>query len=250
MPDFFDLGGNSFAFLTAKEAGNFAPCRENLSAVENLLHRYLINHPNSPSKTPLSFPWPMEVFLANNHTTNVTIRENARRNLTPSCDGLIIKTKPAVIVCFPADCAAVAIRDEATGLVGMFHASRQTILTGVIDRFLKQWRIAGGRPQTTKLTILPSICGDCFANGKDFFEKTVLPDLGKIVYEPKYFYREIAGLYYLDLPRVIVNRLNQLGYYWIERDDTCTFCDDKHWSARRHDHDGMRSRNAAVAICY
>lgn len=77
-----------------------------------------------------------------------------------SADALVTDLPGLALGVLVADCTPVLLHDEAAGLVGVAHAGRQGMTTGVVPAVVSALRDLGA--SDLQATVGPSVCGRCY----------------------------------------------------------------------------------------
>lgn len=76
------------------------------------------------------------------------------------CDGQVTDERDLVLLVRVADCVPVLLADADAGIVGVAHAGRRGLATGVVPRTVERMRDRGASAVTA--WIGPHICGACY----------------------------------------------------------------------------------------
>lgn len=76
------------------------------------------------------------------------------------CDGQVTDQPDLVLVVRAADCVPVLLADPTAGVIGVAHAGRQGLVTGVVPATVERMRDRGAR--TISAWVGPYVCGSCY----------------------------------------------------------------------------------------
>lgn len=80
----------------------------------------------------------------------------------PPADATFTASPRVALGALVADCAPVLLADPVARLVGVAHAGRQGMVTGVVPALLAAMTQAGAQPPRMSALIGPAICGLCY----------------------------------------------------------------------------------------
>lgn len=243
----FRMDDKSIAGMTYKNAGNFYPNGSNGKAFE--LAEKTLRITDFYSAVSDKFI----VMRAERHGDEVIcFSDNSTlKTIELFCDGIIYRETGAVIF-FPGGCPAISFRDTEANLSGMLHAGWKPTTKGIVEKFLNEWRVAGGKPQNTKIKFLAAICEQCLTYEDEYFYSVIAPEIQALLNNKKiadkfYYSRDNKKIHFM-LNFLVVYLLEKNGYRISELPE-CT-CDkhQKYWCYRHDDKDGKKYRNAAFII--
>lgn len=138
-----------------------------------------------------------------------------------------------------ADCVPLLLANEDATLVAVVHCGWRGTLAGVVEATLDALPETPGR---LVAWLGPGVCGDCYEVGAEVRDaidpderQAVLVDEGPACGEDR--------KWRMDLPALIVARLQRSGVHRIVPSSLCTICDKRFYSYRR---DGCTGRFAAL----
>ncbi|PIV10121.1 hypothetical protein COS33_00285 [Candidatus Wolfebacteria bacterium CG02_land_8_20_14_3_00_37_12] len=234
---FRQLGGNSFAGMTLRVAGNFYPDGSFDKAFEVADRALAISGFNQTEYI---------IMRVEEHGNNIWFFEEIKKREAYQifCDGVIYRGTGAAVF-FPGGCPAIAFHDEAIGISGMLHGGWKSIAQGVVKNFLHKWEDAGGLPNTTQIEFLPSICSNCLKFDNDYFKKVsaAMAPIKAYMFARRRNERYVS----FNLLKLIEILINGFGYK-VENNTDCVCCSGNHWCYRCDDKNGRKYRNAAFII--
>jgi YfiH family protein len=165
---------------------------------------------------PRSFRYMNQVH--GNHVADVDSAEG-----TPTADAMVSRTQPLAVMV--ADCIPLVLVGESGSgpLLGVVHAGRPGLASGVIPAALDQLRAAGARD--IRAWLGPSICGACYE-----VPAGLRDEVAAVV--PSAWSTTTWGTPALDLPAGAVSQLEAEGAV-IEYRGPCTLETDTLYSYRR-----------------
>ncbi|OGG03310.1 hypothetical protein A2W14_03785 [Candidatus Gottesmanbacteria bacterium RBG_16_37_8] len=151
-------------------------------------------------------------------------------------DGLITDKK-AILTLRTADCLPIFIYCEDKGVIAALHAGWKGLMKGIIIESFKKLSLFRIKYNTVKVAIGPHIGVCCYEVGKDLIDK-----FSKKLAYGDFFYKEKEDKYYLDLSKVAISQLAEIGITKSKIDDVniCTSCSKSFFSYRR-DHKNERN---------
>jgi len=101
-------------------------------------------------------------FMRQQHGTTVERVAGAAPSIgaEPECDAQVTNEPDLALAVLVADCTPVLLADRAVGLVGVVHAGRAGMSSGVVLSAVETMRGAGARD--LRAVVGPSICGRCY----------------------------------------------------------------------------------------
>lgn len=171
--------------------------------------------------------WPRHV-----HRTDVLTVTEALPAET-EVDGCVTADPELAVVAMGADCAPVALGDDAAW--GAIHVGWRGLRDGIVAAGVAALRAVGRGP--VRAAVGPCICGRCYEFGADDLA-TVVRAVG-----PEVASRTATGAPALDLGAGIRSELRRAGVEAVEEVGICTNESAEHYSFRR---DGRTGRQAVI----
>lgn len=153
----------------------------------------------------------------------------------PRCDALVTRTPGLALTILVADCVPVLLADPAAGVVGVAHAGRKGMASGVAARLAAAMRDLGARAISARLG--PSVCPRCYPVPIELREQvaSAYPESRSLDWHAQPAIDVAAGVLAQLAP--LCSDLRQLP--------GCTVEDPRFFSYRR---DGATGRFAGVAL--
>ena len=159
-------------------------------------------------------------------------------------DSLITASREILLGIMTADCLPVLLIDRQARAVAAVHAGWRGILARVVPRTITAMEVNYGVNPADLLVLLgPCISRCCYQVGEELIRKFAA--------EPPFaadhtWHEELSGNYYLDLVRLQVLQLQEMGVLpaAIKSADLCTACENFFFSYRREH--GITGRQIAV----
>jgi hypothetical protein len=101
------------------------------------------------------------VFMNQVHGAHVVQVDGPWDGAAPEADALVTTTGGLGLAVLVADCVPVLLADPAAGVLGVAHAGRPGLRSGVVTRAVEAMRDLGARSVTARLG--PSVCRRCYA---------------------------------------------------------------------------------------
>ncbi|MDO9231702.1 MAG: peptidoglycan editing factor PgeF [bacterium] len=155
----------------------------------------------------------------------VTIRNNKKKIISKT-DALVTNQAGIFLSITVADCVPVLMFSKNKKIIAVAHAGWRSTLKNIIYSTIEKIEKLGGNVNDLKVEIGPGI-GQChFEIGKDVINK-----FGKY----KKFIKIKNEKYLVDLKEIIKFQLEKNGVRKenIKTSKSCTYCDEKYFSARR-----------------
>lgn len=229
------LGSNVLTGMTLKTAGNFFPDNDEARIKNTKKVLGLIERPYLLDET---------IIMCAAHSNKIFSSNGDKKSglLHYRCDGIIYSGKGAAI-CFPGGCPIVAFHDVNANISGILHGSWKAVSLNIVEGFLRQWTLMGGKPKTTMIYFLPATCDVGLTFDNIYFRNImrVMP------YNISSFIRKTKDNYIsFSLHLLLENALNEYGYA-AKVNRECVCCGDRFWFYR-DDRNEIKYRNAAFII--
>ncbi len=179
-------------------------------------------------------------FLLLDSSTPMAINELENQ----PADSLITAARGILLGIMTADCLPVLLIDRQARAVAAVHAGWRGLLARVVPRTMKAMEINYGVAPADLLVLLgPCIGRCCYQVGEELIRKFAA-ELPFAVDHT--WYDELSGDYYLDLVRLQVLQLQEMGVLptAVKVADLCTACKNFFFSYRREH--GIMGRQIAV----
>lgn len=151
-------------------------------------------------------------------------------------DALATTERDVALAVVTADCVPLALADPRRGRLAVVHAGWRGVAAGVVAT-----AVAGFADPTSILAAIgPAIGPDHYEVGEDVARAvSSATEEGAVV-------SRMNGTVRLDLPATVARVLRELGVRRVERDPSCTACEDERFFSHRRD--GPTGRQALVAV--
>jgi len=140
-------------------------------------------------------------------------------------DGLITKEKEIFLGITFGDCLPVFLWDKEKRVISLLHCGWRGISKGIVEKGIKKMKSFGIKPKDIFVFIGPGICKKHFEIKEDLLVKF------------KNYPNAISfkkGKIFLDLKKVVKEKLKKLKIKHIFQSKECTFCQkEKYFSLRR-----------------
>ena len=143
----------------------------------------------------------------------------------PTADASVSARRGTGLAVLVADCVPVLLADAAAGVVGVVHAGRQGVASGVVPAAVDALVAAGARPAGLRAVLGPAICGRCYE-----VPAALRDEVAALV--PEAAGTTSWGTPALDLPRAVVAQLTAAGVGEVRDLALCTLADDRWYSHR------------------
>jgi len=153
----------------------------------------------------------------------------------------LVSARGAGIGVLVADCVPVLLADPEAGVVGAVHAGRCGLADGVVQATLTTMIACGARPERVRAAIGPAICGACYE-----VPAGLRAEVADVV--PATWGTTTAGTPALDLPAGVAALLAAAGVVRVQRLAICTLTDDRFFSHRRAQREGITTGRFAGLI--
>lgn len=140
-------------------------------------------------------------------------------------DALVTAERGLGLGVLVADCVPVLLADPAAGVVGVAHAGRNGVLTGVVHRAVDALVARGADPARVRAVVGPAVCGRCYE-----VPGALRDEVAAAV--PETWVTTSRGTPGLDLPAGVVAQLAARGVR-AARVERCTLEDPGLFSHRR-----------------
>jgi YfiH family protein len=146
----------------------------------------------------------------------------------PEVDALVTRTPGVALAVLVADCVPVLLSSPSPGgtVLGVAHAGRRGVLSGVVAATVDAMRDLGARPERTSALVGPGVCGRCYE-----VPAAMADEIVDLVPEARASSRD--GTPALDLPAAVAAQLRAAGVTDVEVDGACTAEDPDLYSYRR-----------------
>lgn len=138
-----------------------------------------------------------------------------------------------------ADCVPVLLANVDASLVGVVHCGWRGTVAGVVEATLEALPESPGR---LVAWLGPGVCGDCYEVGSDVRDALGADEREVVLVEQESACGDVRK-WRMDLPALILGRLQRCGVARIIPSSLCTVCDSRFYSYRR---DGRTGRFAAL----
>lgn len=245
---FTKLGEETIAGMTFRNAGNFYPQSNGavFKAKDEILKMINCDIPYIQNRTLIM------INKSNTKTETIFIKQPQLKTQLVFREAIIYRGRGAIMF-FPGGCPGVVFHDEKANLSGLLHGGWRIVADGIIENFLRNWRLYGGKEIWTRIKILPSICQNCLKFDQQYFLSAVLPVLGPLIPNGTHmnkFTKLIGSKVGFDLQSLISSIITSYGYY-LNIDDVisnCTCHNNEFWCYRCDDKDGKKYRNGVFLI--
>lgn len=169
------------------------------------------------------------------HSPNVEIVDRFITKDSPELDGLdaLVTDLPAMaLVVHTADCVPVLMSDPVARVVAAVHGGWRGLVAGILENTVANMINVGAKPRRILAQMGPHISSSAYEVGED-----ILSDFA----DDEIIKRD--GKNYIDLSRVVINRLEKVGVPAENINDCqrCTFTEEEQFfSARREGKDSGR----------
>jgi YfiH family protein len=153
----------------------------------------------------------------------------------PEADALVTDTPGLALAVLVADCVPVLF--EAAGAVGVAHAGRAGMASGVLPATLAAFGRLGADPAGIHVTLGPGVCGSCYEVPAAMRAEVTAAVPGSAAVTR-------AGTPSIDLRAGLIRQLRDAGVASLTVSDRCTVEDAALFSHRR---DGRTGRFAGLA---
>lgn len=159
------------------------------------------------------------------HAAGVVVAHDAEDAAGRDGDALVTASSDLALAVTTADCAPVALADEAGSVVAAVHAGWRGIEAGVIEATVEAMRSAGATRVVGALG--PCIRAECYAFGES--------DLARLVSRlgPHVASRHAGGGPSLDLAAAVGAALAGVGARLVHDEQACTACEADRWFSFR-----------------
>ena len=146
----------------------------------------------------------------------------------PEVDALVTRMPGLALAVLVADCVPVMLSSPAPDgtVLGVAHAGRRGVLSGVVAATVDAMRDLGARPEQTSALVGPAVCGRCYE-----VPAAMADELVALVPQARATSRD--GTPALDLPAAVAAQLRAAGVADVEVDGACTAEDPGLYSYRR-----------------
>lgn len=159
----------------------------------------------------------------------------AMPGLVPEADALLTYTPNLGVLVRVADCVPIVLATEERDAVGVVHAGRKGLISGVVPAAVKVLQERGRG--SVSAWIGPRICGDCYE-----LDEATAREVAMAVPEAASTTR--WGTPAADVGAGVAAQLNELGVT-VTDFGGCTLEDDRFFSFRR---DGTAQRHGAIVV--
>ena len=168
---------------------------------------------------------------------HIAAPEDARNVLEPSPlegDGYVTNIPGLPLAVFTADCAPLLMQEPEAGVIAAVHCGWRPTAADIMAEAVKAMCSLGAAPERIRAAVGPCIRKCCFQTGPEVPEAldAMLGGDSEGLWAPD---ETAEGKYRMDLPGVVIRRLEQLGLLreHIEDLGECTMCrPDRYWSHR------------------
>ena len=170
------------------------------------------------------------------HGSTVRVVDGPRMPPLEPGDALVTTQRSLALVSLAADCAALLLADQRSGVIGAAHAGRRGAAAGVALRVVAAMQQQGSQLADIDVLIGPAVCGACYevpAAMRDEVEESL----------PGSACSTRAGTPGLDIRAGLEQQLTLAGVGKVVVDPACTMEDRRFYSYRR---DGETGRFAGV----
>jgi polyphenol oxidase len=139
----------------------------------------------------------------------------------PRCDAMVTTRRDLALTVVVADCVPVLLAAPAEGVVGVAHAGRAGMLTGVVERLVEAMRDLGARTILGRLG--PSVCARCYPVGQQLRDEVagVRPVSSSVSWHGEPALDVSAGV--LEQLRPLCSDVEQVRGCTVERDDLFSY---------------------------
>ncbi len=155
------------------------------------------------------------------------VQENGEKLIA---DGLLTKSTNVVLGVRVADCLPVSMKTE--NICGLLHVGWRGMIEGIIEEGIKKMTEEGKvKAEDIIFEIGPGI-GSChFEIGEDLVKRF---SEDKVIKDPAPYLIEKKERVFLDLKKIVRDKIISQGGRVIKISSICTFCSDDHFSFRRN----------------
>jgi len=208
-------------------AGDLARLEENLDLVGHALARGAEPSGATPFELPVGVATPTVVRMRQVHGSEVHTADHAWLRARPAdppvADGLVTANPGVVLVVRVADCVPVLLADVERAVVGVAHAGRAGLVSGIVPATLARMRDLGA--DRVVAWVGPHVCGRCYevpAQMRDEVEAVV----------PEAYAQTSWGTPAVDVGAGVAAQLLRAGIEVIDA-TRCTMEDQELYSYRR-----------------
>jgi YfiH family protein len=166
------------------------------------------------------------VFIKGCHGKRIKkVSKKDKGKIVEGFDGLITKEKGIFLGMTFGDCLPVFLWDKEKRVISLLHCGWRGIAKGIVEEGVKKIKEFGIKPKEIFAFLGPGICKKHYEIKEDVLKKF------------KNYKRAIIfkkGKIFLDLKKVVKEKLENLGVKHIFQSKECTFCQkQKYFSLRR-----------------
>jgi YfiH family protein len=166
------------------------------------------------------------VFMKGCHGKRVKkVSKKDKGKIVEGFDGLITKEKGVFLGMTFGDCLPVFLWDKEKKVISLLHCGWRGIAKGILEEGVKKIKSFKIKPKEIFVFIGPGVCKKHYEIKEDVFEKFKN-------YKNAITFKK--GKIFLDLKKVVKEKLKGLGIKRIFQSKECTFCQkQKYFSLRR-----------------
>ncbi len=155
------------------------------------------------------------------HSAKIVVCENCDYSIEEG-DGIFTSLDGFITGIQTADCWTVQLVGE--NYIANLHCGWRGLFLGIIEN---AYNLFSKYSDSVKYaTVGPGICGDCYEVGSELIDKFSTISNAD-------FYKKKNGRFFLNLEKIIVEKLHKFGTQNIEILSYCSFCKDYLYSYRR-----------------
>lgn len=187
----------------------------------------------------LCIPYENSINALVTHSTNVAVVDSASSKYLSDVDALVTKEKNIFLSVTTADCFPVLFYDDAKNITAVAHAGWRGVVNEIIPETVNVMKKVGSDPRNIRLEIGPGISQNQF----DFGLKEMMDEFGFYSQDKYVVPGSTIGKVRVNLQQIIIDQAGQVGISFkrIKGCTTCTFSDEKYYSARRHGGDSFEA---------
>jgi YfiH family protein len=166
------------------------------------------------------------VFIKGCHGKRIKkVSKKDKGKIVEGFDGLITKEKGIFLGITFGDCLPVFLWDKEKRVISLLHCGWRGIAKGIVEEGVKKMKEFGIKPRDVFAFLGPGICKKHYEIKEDVLEKFKN-------YKSAITFKQ--GKIFLDLKKVVKEKLKNLGVKYIFQSKECTFCQkQKYFSLRR-----------------
>lgn len=158
--------------------------------------------------------------LHQSHTADVIVIDRPFDGSPPRADGLVTRSRGAIIGALAADCTPVLFADPEAAVIGAAHAGWRGALGGILEATIGAMVSVGAEVGRIRAAIGPTISQENYEVGPEFEQVFINHDSKNA----RFFKQPTPGVRpHFDLPGYVFARLHNSGVRDIECQTQCTY---------------------------